>query len=125
MLSLCIENSISFCAIILLLWFDFHRNILCLCYSIRSSPRLKSHDLVLTLFLFLNFCFSRFVSLGLQLSASSPIYLGFSCGILTEISQSPDLYYEFRFLTFQKKRAFRNDGLFHIIYAEESTNFFT
>ena len=26
-------------------------------------------------------------------------------------------------MTVQKKRAFRNDGLFHIIYAEESTNF--
>ena len=42
MLSLYIENSISFCVIMLLLWFDFHRNIPCLCYSIRSSPRLKS-----------------------------------------------------------------------------------
>ena len=132
MLSLYIENFISFCVIMLLFWFDFHRNIPCLCYSIRNSPRdttteivpkltwnillpwihltyrctdalklyiiftdfdrsrnqqkfissvlwismwacvgllvekaLFFQDLVLTLFLFLNFCFSRFVSLGL------------------------------------------------------------
>ena len=28
-----------------------------------------------------------------------------------------------KFFTVQKKSAFRNDGLFYIIYAEESTNF--
>ena len=28
-----------------------------------------------------------------------------------------------KFLKVHKKRAFRSDGLFHIIYAEESTNF--
>ena len=39
MLSLCTESSISFCVIMLLLWFDFLRNIPCLYYSIRSSPR--------------------------------------------------------------------------------------
>ena len=94
--SLHIENSISFCVIMPLLWFDFHRNIPCLCYSYRSSPRLKAQHLVLTLFLFLNFCFSRFISLGLYLAASWPIELGFSCGIVTKISQSPDLYYEVR-----------------------------
>ena len=33
MLSLCIENFCSFCVIMLLLWFDFHRNIPCLCYA--------------------------------------------------------------------------------------------
>ena len=36
MLSLYIEKFISFCVIMLLLWFDFHRNILCLCYSIKK-----------------------------------------------------------------------------------------
>ena len=39
MLHLYIENAISFCVIMLLVWFDFHRNIPCLCYSMRGSPR--------------------------------------------------------------------------------------
>ena len=40
MLSLYIEKFISFCVIMLLLWFDFHRNIPIEqeCYSIRGSP---------------------------------------------------------------------------------------
>ena len=33
MLSLCNENFSSFCVIMLLLWFDFHINIPCLCYD--------------------------------------------------------------------------------------------
>ena len=37
MLSVYIENRINFCVIMLLLWLDFHRNIPCLCYSVRSS----------------------------------------------------------------------------------------
>ena len=42
MLSLHIENFISFCVIMLLLWFDFHRNILCLCSSIKKLSLLYS-----------------------------------------------------------------------------------
>ena len=76
-------------------------------------------DWVLNLFLFLNFYFSRFVSLGLE--RAEPIQLGFSYEVLTEISQSPSLV---KFLIVQKKRAFRSDGLFRIIYTEESTSIF-
>ena len=51
MLSLYIEIFISFCVIILLLWFDFHRSIPCLCYSIRSSPRGTAAEIVLMKYL--------------------------------------------------------------------------
>ena len=49
MLSLYIENCISFCVILLLLWFDFHRNIHSLCYSITSSPPDTAAKIVLKL----------------------------------------------------------------------------
>ena len=46
MRSLYIENFIGFCVIMLLLWFNFHRNINCLCYTITSSPRDTAVEIV-------------------------------------------------------------------------------
>ena len=46
MLSIYIEIFNGFCVIMVLLWFDFQRNILCLCYSIRLSPRDKAAEIV-------------------------------------------------------------------------------
>ena len=46
MFSLYIENFLSFSVIMLLLWFDFHRNMPCLCYSIRTSPSDTAAEIV-------------------------------------------------------------------------------
>ena len=52
----------------------------------------------------------------------------FSLAFPVEFLQKPRDHLNFimkfgKFLTVQMKWAFRNDGLFHVIYAEESTKF--
>ena len=44
MLSIYIESFIAFCVIIVLLWFDFQRNIPCFCYSITLSSWYSSRN---------------------------------------------------------------------------------
>ena len=95
------------------------------CIGLLVEKALLFQDLDLTLFLILgffyfSFCQSRSIA-SCQLANLAWLLLWNSYRNLTITSTL--LLSLVKFLTVQNKRTFRNDGLFHIIYAEESTNF--
>ena len=129
MLSLYIENSVSCCMILLLIWYDFSRNIPCLCYSITGSPCLKSsrfspYSIFVLKFLLFTFCQSRSTA-SCQLANLARLFPKNSCRNLTitspllwstrRHSRNSDTQRRARHFTQQTSYGTLSNLLFHIL----------